>query len=183
MIYRNSRDIYRKLYDIDQFDKYNNNYYLIFDKRIAEKNYKQYNNGVKLCLDIYEKERLLDIRKVSGYDFQIPINIIWGHFYNKFNDLVYQYVKNNGKLIKHIFSTTTYDSIIYLNDVACCSKSFEYILKLYKFLNEHPELYLGVNPNNIKYNYIYADKTIYFDDTETLDANAEGRTLVLNNLT
>lgn len=183
MLYRNSRDIYRKLYDIDNFNKYDNNYYLIFDKRLAEKNYKKYPNGIKLFLDIYRNERLLDIRKVSGYDFQIPIKIIWGHFYNKFDDLLYQYVKHNGKLIKHIFNSTTYDSIIFINDVICCSKSFEHILKLYNFLDEHSELYLGVNPNNIKYNYIYADKTIYFDDTETLDANAEGRTLVLNNLT
>ena len=58
MLYRNSRDIYRKLYDIDNFNKYDNNYYLIFDKRLAEKNYKKYPNGIKLFLDIYRNERL-----------------------------------------------------------------------------------------------------------------------------
>jgi len=183
MYYRNNRDIWKKLYNVENFDSYDNYYYLIIDKKQAEKNYAVYHDKLKLHIDVYSDDRLLDIYKTSDAGFQSPMKIIWGHFYNDLNDLLYHPVKKDGSLWKTIFNLTSYDSVIRINNQMCFSKKYERILDFWNFFEEHPELYLSINPNENKCNYIYFDKSIYYDDTLLLDANVEGDTVVLNNFT
>lgn len=183
MYYRNNLDINSELYDVKQFDSYDNYYFVIIDKRQVKYNYEEYQTKIKLHTDINLEEKLLNIWKNTSSDkFQSPLKIVWGHFYNDFNDLLYHPVMKDGTYIEKRFNKSPYSSILFINDVICKDKNYEKALNIYNFLKEHPEIYGLMDPDDTKCNYIYIDNAILYDDTQLLDANVEGDVVVLNNL-
>ena len=183
MYYRNNNDIWKKLYNVTDFDSYDNYYYLIIDKKQAEKNLAVYIDKLQLHTDVHIEEHLLEIYKSNTQDFQNPVKVVWGHFYNDFDDLLYHPVKKDGTYHEKIFNFTPYDTIVFINGQMCYNKSYKKILELFDFFTQHPELYLSINTKEIKCNYIYTNNEIHYDDTVMLDANVEGDTAILNNLT
>lgn len=149
-----------KIYDIENFNRYANRFYIKVDETAIEHNIRINENRIDSILFHYKNYILYIERNLRYFTFKNPYSIVYGHFHNNQNVFLYQKVLNK-KPIKEVYSLDR--KSLYVNPIneIVESASYQRIEQIVKTLNmkARPE---DKSVDISKIEYTYENNTIGF---------------------
>lgn len=172
IVSNNYSRIYGEKFNRVGFDKFNNRYYI----RILENNivYNTIASSFKR-LKYYYLDRTLYILGLITAELKLPYKIVYGHFFNKENHLVYRSIVDD-KVIKEKINTCDDDELYKEQNIVVSSSVYEKIKKIYRKLVAP---YQNSNMTIYDINYEYNDNTLEIKDD--LRSKYARKILQLNN--
>ena len=172
IVSNNYSRIYGEKFNRVGFDKFNNRYYI----RILENNivYNTIASSFKR-LKYYYLDRTLYILGLITAELKLPYKIVYGHFFNKENRLVYRSIVDD-KVIKEKINTCDDDELYKEQNIVVSSSVYEKIKKIYRKLVAP---YQNSNMTIYDINYEYNDNTLEIKDD--LRSKYARKILQLNN--
>lgn len=180
---------YNKIYDIDNFNTYPNKYYiLVHMDKIEEFKSRFYYVDLNINPDI--SQELLSVFKTENDAIDITsfIEIIYGHFYNKFDDIIYHpLIKSKPKIKHNHIGRAPKDMLLIVNNHLIEENSYDHVARYYNLIASHPELLIKFDGNildllNCRYEYI-SDLLVFDYDDDLIETKVHNEVLTLHALT
>ena len=174
------------LYDTKNFNKYNNIYAVLVQKKYYDEVNKSYNDQ-KLYIK-YDKDtddlELYYLLDSCIYMINKMHDIVYGHFYNKQDLFLYKKFSDNNKLIEYKVNKCTLQDLLYNdNDKLVISNSYEEVLRQIKILGQNK--YNDVVDNFVKPLTIsfYENEHLFLSTNDKIDIIFEDNCLNFINKT